>query len=58
MEDKNKEKALDDGYQCQHCGTWVGFFEGHDCYMRHLHERMQAKKHRKHKSHDHNTTTH
>ena len=35
--------VIEGGYNCPHCGTVVGAFESHDCYMKHLHERMKNK---------------
>ena len=44
-----EEIALDDGYRCEHCGTRVGVFENHDCYMKHLHKQLESKRTRRKK---------
>lgn len=50
MENKQKDEkdiGLDDGYICQHCGTYVKMFENHSCYMEHLHNQLESKRKRK-----------
>lgn len=44
-------------WRCPHCGATVGDYESvvgwkgyeHDCYMKHLHKKMEVKKKRKQK---------
>jgi hypothetical protein len=46
-ENKNENIALDDVDICPHCGTIIGMFKNHNCFMKHLHEQMETKRKRK-----------